>query len=1063
MPNISLKVPTLIREVRTDEQRYYHIRPLFINYPFITDHRYEQALSYYKKELKQYFRGYELKRNSLNYLLWHIFPAEIEYRLVDIDTRFDGWVVKGKIGAAIFEFQNYTFVALPFVKNFMFMAKVSPKNRSEFAKEIARITKQLLLKIKERENNNFAPKNYLSTPKEFVTIVEQKAQIEHAKFSFEQNPMQDLFSSMRGNSEFTGSIELEKVARGLSYFYPTELKRAYHREEEVQYLYQSLFESKTKMALAIIGEIGVGRHTLVEEAIWQYMEHSKNERKSQFWLINPNRIIAGMSIVGMWQKRFEAILEHAKQPYEKDETADTIIFDNPIALLRIGKTSQNSMTLSNVLKPYLENRTLQTILIATPEEWKVLQETDRRFADLFQVMRVQPAETSTAVKMILHQRREVEKANNCQFSVQAVHQLLNIHRVYLKKEALPGGVMKLMNQMASKYRGQSVDLNIIRQEFKSTFGLEERIFEDSYRFEEDEVHNTLAAQLVGQPKAVKAITKSVHLIKAKLANPDRPLSSFMFIGPTGVGKTQAAKVLCKYLMGEDKHLLRFDMNEYVDGYAIQRLIGDEYNPEGILTGKVRYRSFGVILLDEIEKAHRDVHDLLLQVLDDGRLTDSLGRVVDFSNFIIIMTSNVGAQEVDRQISTASAASASSVYRKAVERHFRPEFVNRIDEIVVFNPLDQEHVLNIARLQINELLQRDGFLRRTTILNISQETLAWIARRGYNKKMGGRALKRQIEKDLTAVSAAQLIDIQGDHPIIFQVDVDEPTQQLKANIHPLRLELAPEGKHWNPLENTDRSVYNHLLRRLERLSDRLRDYQDEQVMDEEDNWQFYQLTNTLMELRESINMTKLRAGEAELPYNAPITFKGLERLSSANGISDSRNILYDIRENYRHNQPLLDKEYAPLVHYSIDALLLEMSCESYFSGGEDHFHFRIYSYAEGYGQYECQFLMQKYEALFQELDLSYEKEESNYSFHINGHAAQQLLEKECGVHLFYTNYQMPVPIQVVINEDASNRVIRICDGADTMTDLRSGFIVSTDFSVQEHKVMIVGGMTQKEVA
>jgi len=1044
-----------------DEQRYYHIRPLFINYPFITDHRYEKALSYYKKELKQYFRGYALNRAALNYLLWHIFPMEIEYRPVDINMRFDGWVVKGKIGTAIFECQDYTFVALPFVKNFMFMAKVSPQNKSEFAKEVERITKQLLLKIKDSDSNNFDPKNYLSTPKEFVTTVEQKVQIEHTQFSFEQNPMQDLFSSMRGNNEFVGSVEIEKVGQGLNYLYPTELKRAYHRKREIQYLYDSLFQSKTKMALAIVGEIGVGRHTLLEEAIWQYMEQSKQERKFQFWLINPNRVIAGMSIVGMWQKRFESILEYAKQPYENDKTADTIIFDNPIALLRIGKTSQNSMTLSNVLKPYLETRSLQTILIATPEEWKVLQEKDRRFADLFQVMRVQAAETSTAVKMILNQRREVEKSNNCQFSVQAVHQLLNIHRVYLKKEALPGGVMKLMNQMASKYRGQNIDLNIIRQEFKSTFGLEERIFEDSYTFEENEVHQTLAAQLVGQPKAVEAITKAVHLIKAKLANPNRPLSSFMFIGPTGVGKTQAAKVLCKYLMGEDKHLLRFDMNEYVDGYAIQRLIGDEYNPEGILTGKVRYRSFGVILLDEIEKAHPDVHDLLLQVLDDGRLTDSLGRVVDFSNFIIIMTSNVGAQEVDRQISTSSADTAGSVYRKAVERYFRPEFVNRIDEIVVFNPLEQEHVLNIARLQINELLQRDGFLRRTTILNISQETLTWIAQRGYNKKMGGRALKRQIEKDLTAVSAAQLINIQGDHPIIFQVNVDEQAQQLKANIHPLRLELAQEGIYWNPLKNMDRSVYNNLLYQIERLSNRLRDYQDQQVMDEEDNWQFYQLTNTLLDLKDRITMTRLRSGEAEAPYNTPITFKGLERLSSSNGTSNSRNILYDIRENYRHNQLLLDKEYAPLVHYSIDVILLEMSCASYFSGGEDHLQLRISSYAEGYGEYECQFLMQKYEALFQELDLSYEKETDHHHFNIKGHAAQQLLSKECGVHLFYTNYQMPIPIQVAINETSSNQVIRIYDGADTMMDLRSGYIVSTDFTVQEHKVVVVAGFQNDE--
>ncbi|MEM9886855.1 MAG: AAA family ATPase [Bacteroidota bacterium] len=1058
MPSVSLKVPTIVREVKSDEQRFFSIRPLFINYPFITNHRYEKGLSIYKRELKQYFRDYELNRSNLNYLLWYMFPMETRYELFELQFKLEGLEVKGRLGAALIEHQGRIFVGLPFVHNFMFMAKNSPKDKLRFKEELTFVAKQLFTKLKKNDPPNFNVEDFLSTRKEFITTIEQRVQIRPAKFSFEQFGRMDLFSSMRGDSDFMGSIEIEKVGQGLNYLYPEELGRAYYREKEVDFLFKILFKSKSKAALAIVGEIGAGRHTILAETIYQHMDRKLNRRKDQIWLINPNRVIAGMSIVGMWQKRFESILEYAKQPVEDNKNlSDTVVFDNPVALLRIGKTSQNSMTLSSLLKSYLENRSLQVVLIATPEEWKVVQEKDRRFADLFQVMRLQAPDFATAAKMVLHQRREVERSNNCQFSIQALHQLFNIHRIYLKKEVLPGGVMKLMKQLASKYRGKEVNLNIIREEFKSTFGLEDRIFENDYTFKQNEVQSALSAQLVGQQRAVNAIAKSIHLVKAKLANPRRPLSSFLFIGPTGVGKTQAAKVLCKYLMGDDKHLLRFDMNEYVDGLAIQRLIGDEYQPEGILTGKVRYRSFGVLLLDEIEKADRAVHDLLLQVLDDGRLTDSRGRVVDFSNFIIIMTSNIGAQEVDRQISIGQDHAAADIYRKAVERHFRPEFVNRIDEIVVFNPLEKEHILDIARLQINDLLQRDGFLRRTTILNISQETLTWIARRGYNQKMGGRALKRQIEKDLTTISAKQLMNIQSDSPIIFDIIFDDKQQQLQSKINPLRLRFENPRDYWTPPFKTTRNAYNDLLHRIQNLEEQLRNFQDEEVMDEEDNWQFYQLTNALAELKENITFTKLRSGQASSPYNAAISLKRLHRFSRGKNPT-ARDVLYDIRENYRYNQMLIERADAPIAHFSAETLFLELCCRNYFELGEDHVLFSIQSCAKGYGAYESKFLMDRYESLFKELDWGYKRMEK--AFRVDAHAAQHLLQAETGIHLFYTNYNMPIPIQISANEQTSNTVIRVYDGGDTMTDLRSHYIIHLDFTPQEFKLILLGGMKRE---
>ncbi len=238
---------------------------------------------------------------------------------------------------------------------------------------------------------------------------------------------------------------------------------------------------------------------------------------------------------------------------------------------------------------------------------------------------------------------------------------------------------------------------------------------------------SLGGELIGQQEAIEALSDFVHLIKAKLCDPGKPLGSLFFIGPTGVGKTHAAKVLCEYIMGDEKQLMRFDMNEYVDEWALQRLIGDKDQPEGLLTGKVRYQPFGVLLFDEIEKAHPLIHDLLLQVLYDGRLTDSLGQTTDFTNTIIIMTSNLGAEKVASQLGfEIKGKDDSSIYRSAIEDFFRPEFVNRIDKIIAFQPLQKDQIRSIARLQIKELLQRDGFLRRNTILNISHEALGWVA-------------------------------------------------------------------------------------------------------------------------------------------------------------------------------------------------------------------------------------------------------------------------------------------------------------------------------------------------
>ncbi|MEO0341530.1 MAG: AAA family ATPase, partial [Bacteroidota bacterium] len=524
-------------------------------------------------------------------------------------------------------------------------------------------------------------------------------------------------------------------------FYPAQLNRAFFRDKIVDKLYKALYLSQNT-PIAIVGKEGVGRHTIVHESVFRYLE--KNSQTDQqlisVWHLDPTRVIAGMSIVGHWQQRFEAIIKYLKEPFPNKDLSHKALIDNPIALLRIGKSAQNDMTLSDVLKPYLEKRELQVIIIATPEEWTVFQEQDRSFSNLFQVIRLAEPDDETAIQMVLEQRKILEKEHDVRISISAINQLLYLQRKYFKSKVLPGSVIRLLQQLAVKYKEDVVEADQVRSSFQAISGLQERIFDTAYTYEPGEIRQELARELIGQPHAVEVLADVVHLFKSKLNNKNKPIGSLLFIGPTGVGKTQAAKVLARYLLGSDDYLMRFDMNEYIDSSAPQRLIGDYYNPEGQLTGKVRYKPFGIVLFDEMEKAHPLVLDLLLQVLDDGRLTDSLGRMVDFTNTIIIMTSNLGADKVDRAIGIGQDQSnIDHIYRRVVENTFRPEFVNRIDKMVVFQSLGPEHIRGIAQLQVNDLLSRDGFVRRTTILNISNAAMSWVAQRGFDKKMGGRAI------------------------------------------------------------------------------------------------------------------------------------------------------------------------------------------------------------------------------------------------------------------------------------------------------------------------------------
>ncbi|MEM6724545.1 MAG: AAA family ATPase, partial [Bacteroidota bacterium] len=1066
----------------------------FFSYPSVNAPRFERAINQMKKEIRRSFKGFELERKTMDDLFWYLFNPELTYQTYHLDLVVGAQLIKGEFGAAHFFLKDHCFVVLPAFDNYLFIASPNEKGKYNLHLDVEAVITKKIRDHNKVSNDKFYFEDYLAPKGAFLTEVTLGVNIDNAAFAFEEDPLDAFFARMGGNFEFSGEVEIERVGSNLNEKYPTDLTRAYFVEDNVKRL-SSIIYGTDNTPLVIVGEEGVGKRSLIQETIFRYCEaHSKEreERLERVWHIDPTRIISGMSIVGMWQKRFESILRFVINRREKfDRRTDKILIDNVIAMLRIGKSSQNDMTLADVLKPFLEKRQLQLVLIATPQEWKIIQEKDRRFADLFQVIRHQEPSVETAVKMVVEQRKHLELDNDCQITTLAITQLFAIQRNYLRRKALPGSVMKLLRQLAVKFKGGFIDAPEVRTEFEHYSGIHQEIFDENYKFQKREVRTAIANQLIGQPDAVEALSDVIHLIKSKLNNPDKPLSSFLFIGPTGVGKTQAAKVLTNYLMGQEEAMIRFDMNEFIDDYAVQRLIGDYHNPEGLLTGQVRYRPFGVLLFDEIEKANPKVHDLLLQVLDDGRLTDSVGRTVDFTNMIVIMTSNVGARDAASQVGySITNESEAAVYRKAVERSFRPEFINRIDQIVIFNPLEIEHILNIAHLQIRELLSRDGFVRRTTILNISGEALEWVARRGFDARMGGRALKRQIERDLTTLSAQQLVGTYTERPIIFDILLKE--DKLEPQITSLEF-IEPLEEGWLPEfmnERQGRKFYGNMLRKIERLEDQVVGPQDEEMsygsgspyIDTSDSnsldWQFYWFKDVLVEFKESVRRKILGFGH-DILEEAPVIPLRLKRVKTAsliitneNSRSKERDVLRDklfqedglaeIRDMYQFEQAHFDKMQSGFINDLLDMELLQLFSKGFKHKQVDQILIRFQSAINNQGEQEIKNLSRVFEDLLMSLELQFGVRR-DYSIQVEGHSMIELFEGETGYHLFHRPHKNPLPILITLEDQATGRlirkdhIIRVYDGQGTITDVRTGFTIDGKMTPNEYKMLLYGGL------
>lgn len=1011
----------------------FRVRPLLFTHTYGNGNRYEKALKALSKDIRHYFSNFKSNRENISEVLWYLFNPEVQFDVLDLEFEYGPRYFNGEISTAYFKFQGHTVICLPaFDQYFFISAYPDPSKKQRIDEIISHIQQFARRKRKEEEEEEFNLDNYTSSENEFYATYDLPLFISGEKIEL-GGGTDDFFKQFfRQNDDFEGRVEVTRVGYSLNELYPSELGHAYYQEELVMQLVRMLY-NRENAPIVLLGSKRVGKTALLHEVVHQYLEENQEQtfyRLDDIWEIDPSRVIAGMSIVGMWQRRMEAIIEYVMHPLPDFPRQDKLYLSNVVSLFRIGKSSQNNMTLSDVLKPYLQNRKLQIILEATPAEWDIASELDRSFTDLFKVIRLEVPHKETMLKIIGSIRGQLEQSHGFFMDNLALLKLVELQERFNKTEVLIGSVSESLHQFAAKYNGRHIGGFEVMNEFSTKTHLNPIIANTDISIKPDDFYQNISKKLIGQTEATQCLNDVLNTIKAQLNDPQRPFGSFLFIGPTGVGKTQAAKILANYLFTHEESLVRFDMNEFIDSQAVSRLVGDFYNPEGLLSAKVRYNPYCILLFDEIEKAHPDVHNLLLQVLGEGRLTDALGRTINLCNTVIIMTSNLGAERVGKEINLQrSEELANDTYQKAIRDFFRPEFINRIDKIIIFQKLKAADIAQIAWLQIKDLLKRHGFIRRHTILNVSPAVLENIAVKGFDPEMGGRALKRQIEKELTVLIAEQLAATLPDKPIVFNLYLQNQTikphlitlEHVSAQNHPILPDL--KGK------KTEVDDFEELLDTLHQLKEEL-------IENTEDTSESEQalLDSYLQHLKEQIieGEEKLRNIIYEYQLNANIDLSGASyQLTVPNNkiIRDAANSKAQkahLQEMYSQLQigeyleevfqagKLIGKESEYLYFEMYRAVAwLKFYQSSYQKNGIENILIEIQSKVSNQGEGEIEHLIKIYEEVNQVTEM-YSPQKNHSFLHLKGFGLMDLFKEEIGYHMFLKSHEPPSPLEVKIH-------------------------------------------------
>ena len=509
----------------------------------------------------------------------------------------------------------------------------------------------------------------------------------------------------------------------------------------------------------LIGEPGVGKSAIVEGIAQRIAGGSISPVLAKKRLISLDiaSVVAGTKYRGDFEKRLKAIIKEAST------NPDIILFIDEFHTIVGAGGAQGSLDAANMLKPALARGELQCIGATTMDEFAKIVEKDGALDRRFQKIVVEPTDIKQSISILNNIKANYEEFHSVTYSDEALEACARLTDRYVTDKFLPDKAIDAMDEAGSMVRlsltkdkktGNVVDAEDIATVVSKMTGIPVNKVAESEGNRIMKMKDRLQGRIIGQDEAIDKVVRAIRRNRAGLKDPDRPIGTFLFFGPTGVGKTQLAKCLAEYLFDSEENMVRIDMSEYMEKFTVSRLIGAPpgyvgYEEGGQLSERVRRKPYCVVLLDEIEKAHPDIFNILLQVLDDGHLTDSNGRVVNFKNTIVIMTSNVGSRELDEYGSGVGFATAGknvaqnrqSVLEKAIKKNFPPEFINRVDEQIFFNSLTKEDIEKIIDIELRELRERaeeSGYK-----LTITPSAKKFIAEAGYDPAFGARPLKRAV--------------------------------------------------------------------------------------------------------------------------------------------------------------------------------------------------------------------------------------------------------------------------------------------------------------------------------
>ncbi len=689
----------------------------------------------------------------------------------------------------------------------------------------------------------------LSAPGEIFS----EAAPDHEDFEDEEegSGQQGRFQQQRKNPQKSRTPVLDNFGRDITRLAEEgKLDPIIGRENEIERVSQILSRRKKNNPI-LIGEPGVGKTAIVEGLALRIIQRkvSRTLFNKRIVMLDLAALVAGTKYRGQFEERMKAIMS------ELEKSRDVILFIDEIHTIVGAGGATGSLDASNIFKPALARGELQCIGASTLDEYRQHIEKDGALDRRFQKVMVNPPSVEEAINILQNIKPKYEEFHNVTYSDDAIFACVRLSDRYISDRFLPDKAIDVLDEVGARVHLKNIHVpehieelekkieevkelknqavknqqyekaadlrdresKLVRQLEFAKVQWEEEAKTKRYPVEEDDIAEVVSMMtsipvnrvaqseskklvgmekdlqevIIGQDEAITKITKAIQRNRVGLKDPKKPIGTFIFLGPTGVGKTELAKALARYIFDSEDALIRIDMSEYMEKFSVSRLIGAPpgyvgYEEGGQLTERVRRKPYSVILLDEIEKAHPDVYNILLQVLDDGQLTDGLGRKVDFKNTLVIMTSNIGVRQLKdfgqgvgfetRARREAAEDHTKSVIQNALKRTFSPEFLNRIDDVVIFNSLDKEHIFKIIDIALKELygrLEEMGFS-----LSLTDEAKQFVAEKGFDPQFGARPLHRAIQKYLEDPLAEFILNESPEEGSKLQAELKEDGDGLK---------------------------------------------------------------------------------------------------------------------------------------------------------------------------------------------------------------------------------------------------------------------------------------------